>query len=207
MMSEQGIMKSLSKDLIFDSEYTRGIDHVSFDSSWSRASQYRNAVLCGPMAQDGETSFAFEIPVHGEGLQNAVTSFEDEATASISTRPAPNSQNFESPNDHRWVSPGGKGWPRQRKKSRNNIFCPSLPVGIVKKLASSFARSSGTVNKKVQKDTLGALIEAGDWFLEQIGNDLGTFAEHAGRKTIDATDVTILMKRFAVSCHNMSVAY
>ena len=185
----------ISNSLTFSSEYTRGIDHTSFHgSSWLQTSLYRNSGLHALTDQGGDTSFAFEIP---EGLPNAVRSSEEEETASISIRQISRYHNFESPNDHRMALPT-KESSRQHRKSRNDIFCPSVPLCVVKRLASSFVRSSGTLRTKVNRDTLDALIQAGDWFLEQVGSDLGAFAEHAGRKTIDETDAAILMKRSAV---------
>lgn len=33
-------------------------------------------------------------------------------------------------------------------------------------------------------------------FFEQASNDLAAYAEHAGRRTVDETDVELLMKRY-----------
>jgi hypothetical protein len=38
-------------------------------------------------------------------------------------------------------------------------------------------------------------MQASDWFFEQLGEDLQAYAKHAGRKTIDESDVLTLMKR------------
>ena len=199
--------KLLSKDLIFSSEHKKRIGQSSCHSSSSRASQSRRAGPHSRRDQIGDTSFEFEI-VHDGGLQNPARSSKDEEKlTSILTRAVSNTQNFHLPNSYISIAPTDKRWSRQRKRSGNNIHSLSLPVGIVKKLASSFEMSSSTIKKKVNKDTLGALVEAGHLFLEQIGNDLGTFAEHAGRKRIQDADVAILMKRFAVNCLSISFAY
>ncbi len=81
------------------------------------------------------------------------------------------------------------------KISRYGIQYPSLPVGVVKKLATTFLRTSGNSNAKLSKDTLGAIMQASDWFFEQVSDDLGAYAQHAGRKTMEETDVVTLMKR------------
>ncbi|KAI9703268.1 MAG: hypothetical protein M1836_007834 [Candelina mexicana] len=81
------------------------------------------------------------------------------------------------------------------KISKHGIQYPSLPVGVVKKVASRFARAVGSGKSKINRDTLGALVNATEWFFEQVGDDLGTFAQHAGRKTIDETDMITLMRR------------
>ncbi|KAI9875237.1 MAG: hypothetical protein M1830_008719 [Pleopsidium flavum] len=84
---------------------------------------------------------------------------------------------------------------KEQKVSRYGIQYSSLPTGVVKKLASTFARSSGNGKSKINKETVAAIMQATDWFLEQVGDDLGTYAKHAGRKTIDETDIITLMKR------------
>ena len=99
---------------------------------------------------------------------------------------------------------------KEQKVSRYGIPYPSLPSGVVKKLASTFARSSGNGKSKINNNlaaglisqcTVAAIMQATDWFLEQVGDDLGTYAKHAGRKTIDETDVITLMKRCVISAH------
>ena len=85
---------------------------------------------------------------------------------------------------------------KEQKVSRYGIPYPSLPLGVVKKLASTFARSGGNSKSKIDKDTMPAIMQATDWFLEQAADDLRTYAKHAGRRTIDESDVITLMKRF-----------
>ncbi len=38
----------------------------------------------------------------------------------------------------------------------------------------------------VTKEVLEAIMQASDWFFEQLSGDLGTYAKHACRRTIDA---------------------
>jgi histone H3/H4 len=78
--------------------------------------------------------------------------------------------------------------------SRHGIQYSSLPAGVVKKLATTFLKTGGS-NAKIRKDTLATIMQASDWFFEQVSDDLGAYAEHAGRKTIDENDVITLMKR------------
>ena len=84
------------------------------------------------------------------------------------------------------------------KVSKHGIRYPSLPAGVVKKLATTYARSSGNNKAKISKDTLSAIMQASDWFFEQVSDDLGVYAKHAGRKTIDESDVVTLMKRYII---------
>jgi histone H3/H4 len=85
--------------------------------------------------------------------------------------------------------------PKKMKVSKHGLQYPSLPAGTVKKLATNFARTSGNSKAKINKETLDAILQASDWFFEQIGDDLGAYARHAGRKTIDESDIVTLMAR------------
>jgi histone H3/H4 len=90
-----------------------------------------------------------------------------------------------------------KGFKRNKKVkvSKHGIQYPSLPASVVKKLATTYARTSGNSKAKINKETLDAVMQASDWFFEQVSEDLGAYARHAGRKTIDESDVATLMKR------------
>lgn len=81
------------------------------------------------------------------------------------------------------------------KVSKHGIPYPSLPAGVVKKLATMYARTSGNSKTKISKDALDAILQASDWFFEQVSDDLGAYADHAGRKTIEESDVITLMGR------------
>lgn len=81
-----------------------------------------------------------------------------------------------------------------KKISRHGIEYPSLPPGVVKRVAQRFAGKS-----KISPDTLAALVQASDWFFEQLGDDLSAYAKHAGRKTIEESDMLTLMRRYVAS--------
>ncbi|KAF2643132.1 hypothetical protein P280DRAFT_244781 [Massarina eburnea CBS 473.64] len=86
---------------------------------------------------------------------------------------------------------------RQRKAlnvSRFGHEYPSIPAATVKKLATGFMKSQGS-KAKISKDTLAALVQASDFFFEQVGEDLAAYAQHGGRKVIEESDVIALMKR------------
>lgn len=78
--------------------------------------------------------------------------------------------------------------------SKHGIEYPSLPAGVVKRLAQNFAKTSGAKGK-ISPDAMQAIVQASEWFFEQLGGDLEAYAKHAGRKTIDESDVLTLMKR------------
>jgi histone H3/H4 len=86
---------------------------------------------------------------------------------------------------------------RTTKISRHGIEYPSLPPGVVKRLATTFAKTSGAKGK-ITPDAMKAIMQASDWFFEQIGDDLQAYAKHAHRKTIDESDMLTLMRRYVL---------
>ena len=90
--------------------------------------------------------------------------------------------------------PGVKSAKKPIRVSKHGIQYPSLPSGVVKKLATTFGRHGGQ-NAKISKDTLAAIMQASDWFFEQVSEDLGAYAEHRGGKMIEESDVVTLMRR------------
>ena len=156
------------------------------------------------LEDEDETTFAFHIPhvVPGEslspepGMDTDPLTTTDQLESGVS-KPAT------TQDSRRKTSASRNRLPKVQKLSRHGIAYPSLPAGVVKKLASTFARTSGTSKAKINKETLGAIIQASDWFFEQLGDDLGTYTKHAGRQTIDETDVITLMKRYAILSPNI----
>lgn len=84
---------------------------------------------------------------------------------------------------------------KELKLSRIGLDYPSFPAAPIKKLALSFMKSQGS-KAQLDKETLAALVETTDDFFEQIGIDLAAYAQHAGRKVIEESDVLALMKRY-----------
>jgi histone H3/H4 len=84
---------------------------------------------------------------------------------------------------------------KEKKLSRHGIPVPNLPSGVVKRLATRFARTGTGTKTKINKETLAAIEQASEWFFEQASEDLATYAKHAGRKTMDESDVMTLMRR------------
>ncbi|KAK2020535.1 hypothetical protein LX32DRAFT_659010, partial [Colletotrichum zoysiae] len=78
--------------------------------------------------------------------------------------------------------------------SKYNVEYPSLPPAVVKRLANTFARSSGVSKTKIGPEALAEIQRASDWFFEQLGDDLSAYARHAKRKTIDESDMLTLMR-------------
>ncbi|RKF61700.1 Inner kinetochore subunit cnp20 [Erysiphe neolycopersici] len=121
-------------------------------------------------------------------------------TTNLSFQGTPNVTDIDSDSQNITIQDGGleEAGPMRRKKyklSQYGIPYPSLPAGVIKKLAITFAKTAGNRKPKINKETLDALMQATDWFFEQASDDLRAYAMHAGRKTIDESDVTTLMKR------------
>ncbi|KAK3388978.1 centromere kinetochore component CENP-T-domain-containing protein [Sordaria brevicollis] len=81
-----------------------------------------------------------------------------------------------------------------KKISKHGIEYTSLPPAMVKRLAQTFAKTSGAKGN-ISPEALKAIMQASDWFFEQLGDDLSAYAKHAHRKTIDMSDMLTLMKR------------
>ncbi|KAM0279675.1 hypothetical protein ACHAQH_004477 [Verticillium albo-atrum] len=113
---------------------------------------------------------------------------EDPPDADVTAR----SQLDSKPRTHRV---GKAGW----KRSKHGHPYPPFPSTVVKRVAEQFARTSGISNPRIGKDTLAALQQATDWFLEQVSEDLGAYAAHAGRRTINESDMELVMKRQTTS--------
>ncbi|KAJ5119665.1 hypothetical protein N7448_010334 [Penicillium atrosanguineum] len=84
---------------------------------------------------------------------------------------------------------------KQKKLSRHGIPVPNLPAGVVKKLATRFAHTKGGSKAKINKAAMAAIEQASSWYFEQVSQDLAAYSKHAGRKTIDESDVSTLMRR------------
>ncbi|KAK0749571.1 centromere kinetochore component CENP-T-domain-containing protein [Schizothecium vesticola] len=84
---------------------------------------------------------------------------------------------------------------RTIKMSRHGIAYPSLPPAVVKRLAQTFAKTSGAKGK-ITPDALEAIMQASDWFFQQTSETLERYANHAHRKTIDESDMLTLLKKY-----------
>lgn len=98
----------------------------------------------------------------------------------------------------------GRGRPKAKKKvkriSRHGTPYPPLPAPFVKRVAHRALQSSGLSNTRLSTDVVAALTQASEWFFEQLGDDLGAYADHAKRKTIEESDVITLMRRYVNFC-------
>ncbi|XP_060074550.1 centromere protein T-like [Ylistrum balloti] len=77
----------------------------------------------------------------------------------------------------------------QRKPRAKAKLTAPLPVSVIKKVFSHYCKM------KVSSDILPELINVTEKFFKQVPADLEAFCHHAGRKTINDSDVELLMKR------------
>ena len=157
------------------------------------------------MLADGDTTtFAFDIPVH---MDAGNPTSDGEGGSTVVAKPLINNSSE--------VEGWGNGARRQRvpksqRRSRHGIPYSLLPGGLIKSLAVSLAQSTGDGKAKVDREALSAIVQASDWFFEQVSHDLDAYAQHAERKVINETDVITLMKRcsnFAVLVHCSSLIF
>lgn len=89
--------------------------------------------------------------------------------------------------------------PRTRKRlkmNRKGNMVPSLPSSLIRWIANQSQEKAGKRKIPLGKDHMKALEQATEWFFEQVGDDLETFANHSKRKkSIDTDDVLLLMRR------------
>ena len=145
---------------------------------------------------DARTKFAFDMPEKPDrsGFVSKINSSSSIRTAEYS-KPSMDRRLIFPPNGNE-ASFASNRKVRVRKMSRHGTTYPRVPESVVNELSTSLGRSDATHNAEVKKDTLSAIVKASDWFLEQVGTDLGAYANHAGRRTIDETDVVVLMRRY-----------
>ena len=130
--------------------------------------------------------FILDIPELQSG-----SSLAEEPRTGIDEEPEQSVLNMR-PAQAKATTKSGRRAKRPLKKSSDGAPCPSFPVGITRKIASTFARS---LSSRIDKETLEAITEATDQYFEQLSKDLGVFADHAGRKNIDESDVVAVMRR------------
>jgi histone H3/H4 len=88
--------------------------------------------------------------------------------------------------------------PRRKrvKLTRSGVEIPALPSSLVKRVAIESMARLGKRKAVIDRASLKALEQATEWFLEQVGEDLEAYSNHAGRrKRIVASDVLALMRR------------
>ncbi|KAG0354329.1 hypothetical protein BG005_006568 [Podila minutissima] len=92
--------------------------------------------------------------------------------------------------------------PTTKKSARTTaagITVPTLPTSLQKQLVHTFSRS------RISQEAMQVILEGSNLFFEQAANDLAAYADHAGRKTIDESDVECLMHRLRITNDKVNV--
>ncbi|NXD27989.1 CENPT protein, partial [Spelaeornis formosus] len=74
--------------------------------------------------------------------------------------------------------------PSQRKPRE-----PQIPRSMIKEIFKHFAKMP------VTRDTFKIVEKCCERYFKQMSNDLEAYAHHAGRKTVEAADLEVLMRR------------
>ncbi|KAK6353409.1 hypothetical protein TWF696_005375 [Orbilia brochopaga] len=86
------------------------------------------------------------------------------------------------------------GTKRKRKElplSAHGIPYPSIPAKTVKVILAR----TGAGAPKLSKEALAAVMQATEAYFENLGGDLGGFARHAKRRTVEEADVIQVLRR------------
>ncbi|KAF9585639.1 MutS protein msh5 [Lunasporangiospora selenospora] len=87
------------------------------------------------------------------------------------------------------VLPTSQPEPKKKtRKTKSGGAVPSMPTSLQKQLVHTFSRA------RVSREAMEAVLEGSHMFFEQVSDDLAAYAEHAGRRTIDESDVECLMQ-------------
>jgi histone H3/H4 len=140
---------------------------------------------------DGGADFGMDGWDYGGGMDDH-SSINEELQPAM--EPTVTTSTHHLPADDR-LPRGLKANKKRKRISQHGIEYPSLPPAFVKRVAQTALQSSGLSNQRLSAETLDALIQSSEWFFEQLGDDLGAYADHAKRKTIEESDVLTLMKR------------
>ncbi|NXR21643.1 CENPT protein, partial [Cinclus mexicanus] len=66
---------------------------------------------------------------------------------------------------------------------------PQVPRSLIKEIFRHFAKMPMT------RDAFKVVEKCSEKYFKQLSNDLETYAHHAGRKTVEAADLEVLMRR------------
>ena len=85
---------------------------------------------------------------------------------------------------------------KRQKLTRHGTVVPALPSSLIKHIAIETQVRRGRRKPQLGKDHMKALEQATEWFFEQAGEDLASYAQHGRRKKrVDTSDVMMLMGR------------
>jgi histone H3/H4 len=172
------------------------VDQSVAEARGDEAHATQQNVVFGSDSDGGAGDFGMDGWDYNDGGMDDHSSINEEPDTAL--EPTVTTTTHHMPADDR-LPRGLKANKKRKRISQHGIEYPSLPPAFVKRVAQTALQSSGLSNQRLSAETLDALIQSSEWFFEQLGDDLGAYADHAKRKTIEESDVFTLMKRYVIS--------
>ncbi|NWI85342.1 CENPT protein, partial [Pitta sordida] len=79
--------------------------------------------------------------------------------------------------------------PKRPRVSQRKPREPQIPRSLIKEIFSHF------VKMPVARDAFTIVEKCAEKYFKQLSNDLEAYANHAGRKTVEMSDLEVLMRR------------
>ncbi|KAF4448100.1 hypothetical protein F53441_8416 [Fusarium austroafricanum] len=168
------------------------VDQSVAEARGDEAQDARQDYVYGSDSDAGGAGFGMDGWDYNDGGVDDHSSINEEPEPAL--EPTVTAAVRHTPADDR-LPRGLKANKKRKRISQHGIEYPALPPAFVKRVAQTALQSSGLSNQRLSAETLDALIQSSEWFFEQLGDDLGAYADHAKRKTIEESDVFTLMKR------------
>ncbi|KAL5433235.1 hypothetical protein PMIN07_007681 [Paraphaeosphaeria minitans] len=181
---DNDILGGLEETMLVDDNDEQPALNLAYDDDDDTA-----PVLASDNENENETA-----PLEIAGWESEPEDLDDEDLAAYRGEVSAMDRSLQTPAPE---TPAKKRAGRQRRAlniSRFGHEYPSFPSATAKMLANGFLKGQGSKGK-ISKDTLEALVQTSDFFFEQVGEDLAAYAQHAGRKMVEESDVIALLKR------------
>ncbi len=128
------------------------------------------------------SSFTLNVSELQSRHSSAEVTIEDEQQpGGLNEEPEQDPVDVRSTNSKATIKAGTTARMFMKKPHRGSPY-PSFPARVTQRIASTFARSLVSKSTTIDKETLEAITEATEQYFGQLSNDLGVFANHAGRK-------------------------
>ncbi|NXB42418.1 CENPT protein, partial [Leucopsar rothschildi] len=79
--------------------------------------------------------------------------------------------------------------PKRLRTSQKEPRVPQVPRSLIKEIFRHFAKMPMT------RDAFKIVEKCSERYFQQLSNDLEAYTHHAGRKTVEAADLEVLMRR------------
>ncbi|NXK64255.1 CENPT protein, partial [Sylvietta virens] len=79
--------------------------------------------------------------------------------------------------------------PKRLRTSQRKPREPQIPRSLIKEIFRHFAKMS------VTRDVFKIVEKCSEKYFKQLSDDLEAYTHHAGRKTVEAADLEVLMRR------------